>query len=125
MSRRVGVVCAGVLLLATGGCWLDGLRVPFLGPPRSQLVVDGARADVSARLQVALSEAGISVLTKYQGEEFRIAGKTKADKVFCFHLTKEGAEGQEKTRVVLQWDRSADEEFWRTVVLPLAKPAAE
>jgi len=115
----MGVVCAGVLLLAIG-CSPDLLRVPFLGPARPQLVVAGSVVEVSCRLQEALTDAGISVKSKLQGDDLRLAGQTKTGKVFCFHLRKEQTPGTPKTRIILQWDREPDEDFWRTIVQPLS-----
>ncbi len=128
MSRRVGAVCAGVLLVATVGCALNELRLPFGGPPSPHQVAAGRVEEVSTRLQAGLAEAGITVLTKFQGEELRMAGMTKGSKVFCLHLTREKPKGEEKegraekTRVRLQWDREADEELWPTILRSLAAP---
>jgi hypothetical protein len=120
MCRRVGVVCAAVSLVVLAGCSLPSLRAPFGGPRKQQIVVAGPVVEVSGRLQEALSEAGISVLTKFQGGDLRMAGMTKTGKVFCFHLYPAESEGKEKTRILLEWDRGGeDESLWRTVVQPL------
>lgn len=119
MSRFMGVGCI-IALLLVAGCSPDLLRVPFLGQARPQRIVTGSVVEVSCRLQEALSGAGISVLSKLQGDDLRLAGQTKTGKVFCFHLRKEQTPGAQKTRIILQWDREPDEDFWRTIVQPLA-----
>lgn len=122
MSRQVRMVCASVLLLVTAGCLSDSLRASFGCPPRQQMVVVGSVKVVASRLQDALTDAGIVVFRNQVGEDLRLAGMTKEKKVFCFHLSQEKGEGKEKTQITLQWDRQADEDLWRTVVLPLAQP---
>jgi hypothetical protein len=122
MSRLLGVVCAGVLLVSAG-CSADLLRVAFLGPGRPQLVVAGSVVDVACRLEGAMADAGISYMSKSVDGDLRLAGQSKTGKVFCFHLWKEPGPGADRTRITLQWDREADEDFWRTIVLPLAKTA--
>jgi hypothetical protein len=125
MSRRVGAVCAGLLLAAVAGCSFDSFLVPFGGPRLRHQVVAGPVGEVADRLEAALSEAGIPVLTKQHGRELRVAGMTKAGKVFCVHLSQENGEGEERTRITVQWDRDVDEEFWWKVVEPLALPTGE
>jgi hypothetical protein len=116
------MVCAGVLLFVTAGCFSDSLRASFGGPAKPHLVVVAPVNVVASRLQDALADAGIVVISKQQGDDLRLAGMTKEKKVFCFHLRREKAEGKEKTQILLQWDREADEDLWRTIVLPLVQP---
>jgi hypothetical protein len=125
MTRLVGVVCAGVLLLAAG-CLPDSFRLPFSAPPSSRFVVAGSVGQVEAHLQEALAAAGVGVVRQLEGDDLRLAGKTSRNIFFCIHLRPQSGPGEEKTRITVQWDRwdqNADEEFLRTVVQPLTTPA--
>ncbi len=72
------------------------------------------------RLKDAINGAGIMVQDKYVAEDFRLAGITKKDKGFCIHLRQDPRDTGAKTLVSIHWEKEADEEFWRTIVLPLA-----
>ena len=122
MSRYVGVVCAGFMLLGLVGCTADSFLFPFHGPPPQGVIVDGMVPVVSVKVQEALADAGVSVLTKQVGDDLRLAGMTKAGRVFCLHLKPLKVEDKEKTRISIKWDKETDETFWRTVVQPLAAP---
>jgi len=123
MARRLGIVCAGVLLVAVAGCTLDSFLVQGQGPSQ-KLVVAAPVNVVHECLQQMLADAGIAVRTNLVGEDHRTVGQTRTGKIFCFHLRPEKGEGAEKTRLTLVWDKEVDEEFWRTVVQALATPAA-
>jgi hypothetical protein len=116
------MVCFGVLLVAAG-CSPDSFLVPFAGTGGQQVMVEGSVDLVEARLQDALSDAGATALPKRKGQDLCLIGMTRSRKVFTLVLSREKAEGSDKTRVRVQWDREADEEFWRKVVQPLAAPA--
>jgi len=124
MSRQVVrvVVCAAVLLLTAAGCSLDAFRLSSPSPAGEQLVVAGTRSQVSSRIQEALADAGIPVLEKRQGSDVTFTGLTRARKVFTLilrHEKLEEGEKHEKTRILVKWDREADEEFWSLVVQAL------
>ncbi|HZY85250.1 MAG TPA: hypothetical protein VFE78_10500 [Gemmataceae bacterium] len=123
MSRCLGAATAGVLLLAVAGCSLDSFLTPFPGTPDPRQVVAAPLAQVAARLEEGLSEAGVPVLTKPVGREMRLAGMTKSGKVFCLHLYAEKVAGADRTLVRVKWDRGADDPFWQ-MVLELAATAA-
>jgi len=91
-------------------------------PGGDQLVVAGTRSQVSSRIQDALVDAGIPVFEKRQGSDVTLTGQTGSHKVFTLILRREKleeGEKHEKTRVLVKWDREADEEFWRLVVQAL------
>jgi hypothetical protein len=123
MSRRVGVVCAGVLILAAAGCLPDAFLATVGGPDPQQVVVAGTVPIVSVRVQEAVADAGLSVLSKLVGDDLRLAGMTKGGKVYCLHLRPIKVDGKDMTRIRIKWDKETDEEFWRTVVLPVAGQA--
>ncbi len=112
--RWCAVVCHDRLFIRLAACVLRH-------PRRQQLVVAGSVKVVASCLQDALTDAGIFVESRQVRGDRRLAGMTKEQKVFCFHLKPEKAEGKEKTQITLQWDREADEDLWRTIVLPLAQ----
>ena len=121
MSRHVGVVCAGALLVAAAGCLPDRSLVGPGGPVGGVQVVAGSVTVVSAQLQTGLSDAGISVLSKRQGGVVRLVGMTRSGKVFSILLRGDRVQGGDQTTVALKWDREPDEEFWQTVVGLLAE----
>ena len=121
MPRFLGVVVAGVLLLAVAGCSLT----PLLAPHPEQQVVADPIDRVATRIQDGLSEAGVPVLTKRVGQEVRLAGMTKSRKVFCLHLYAEKAGREDRTLVRVKWDRVADGPFWELVCKLAATPAAD
>jgi hypothetical protein len=122
MSRSLGLAGAGVLLLAVVGCSPGAFLAPFPGTSNRQQVVADKMERVSARLEEGLSDAGVSVLTKPVGPEMRLAGQTKAGKVFCLHLYAEKEGGADRTLVRVKWDREADEAFWQLVLSLVAVP---
>jgi hypothetical protein len=122
MSRGVGALCAGALLLAAG-CTLDSFLVPLgaAAQPRV-LVVNGGMEQTETLLFDALFAAHIQPWPPVtRGNERRIAAQSKAGHVFCIHLTRENG-SEDKTRVLVQWDRAADEELWQLVVKALTGP---
>jgi hypothetical protein len=122
MTHRMGVVCAGILLMAGAGCSSDSLMVAFTRAKPQKLNAEGSVVEVSYRIKDACADAGVALVTKLVGDDLRMAGVTKAGKVFCLHLRKDKAETGESTLIEMQWDREADEEFWRKVLLPMAAP---
>jgi hypothetical protein len=122
MARRLGMICAGVLLVAVAGCTLDSFLVPGSAGPAQKLVVAAPVKVVDKCLQQVLADAGIAVRTKLVGDDYRTVGQTRTGKIFCFHLKQEKGEGAEKTQLTLIWDKEVDEEFWRTIVQALATP---
>src|SRR6185437_2741544 len=75
MCRCLGKACAGVLILAVAGCTLDSFLLPGSVVYGPKLIVAGTVGEVSARLQDGLSDAGIMVVSKRVGDDFRIGGK--------------------------------------------------
>jgi hypothetical protein len=122
MARRLGMVCAGVLLVAVTGCALDSFLVPGPGPAQ-KLVVAAPVKVVDQCLQQVLADAGIAVRTNLVGDDYRTVGQTRTGKIFCFHLRREKGEGPEKTHVTLIWDKEVDEDFWHTIVQALGATA--
>jgi hypothetical protein len=120
MFRRVGAVCAGVLLCAVVGCTLDSFLVSVTGRDGRQQVVAGSVDDVSAHLQAALGRTGILVNINHQGSDVRIAGKTRSGKSFALVLKEQNAGGTRQTAVGIEWQGEADEAFWGTIVEVLA-----
>jgi len=121
MSRLVWIVGVAAALMAAG-C----LTGSFLG--RSQGVVSGPRVvagsvnAVSQAIQQGLCEVGIAAVEKRDHEDVLLVGVTGTGKVFCVRLRAQKAQESARTAVSIQWDREADETFWRTVVelLPAA-----
>ncbi|MHB1421978.1 MAG: hypothetical protein ACYC3I_02040 [Gemmataceae bacterium] len=125
MRRCLGKACAGVLLLATIGCFDSFLarQVVVYGP---KVVVPGTVAEVSAKLKDGLGNACI-LRTNRVGSDYRIVSQWKSGTVFCLHLSpkKEKNADSKKTEVRMQWDRGGDKELWQLVQTILDAPAAE
>ena len=120
MARRLGVVCAGILLFTGAGCSSDSFMLAFTRASPQQLVVAGSVVEVSSRIKDVFRSRRLPLVTKLQGDDLRMAGVTKAGKVFCLHLRQDKGEAGERTKILVQWDREADEEVWKKVLQPLA-----
>lgn len=123
MCRCLGKVCAGVLLLAVAGCTLDSFLLPGSVVYGPKLIVAGTVGEVSAKLQDGLSDAGIMLVSKRVGDDFRIGGTVpKTRTAFCLHLSEKKIGGSIKTLIRMQWDRGGDEELWQRVQAILTTP---
>ena len=120
MTRQMGVVCAAALLLAATGCSLGSFLVSATGSDGKPQVVAGSVDEVSARLQAALGHVGVAVAADRQGEDVRLAGVTSTGKKFALLLKRQKTENVERTAIVIQWEKEADEAFWLAVVDLLA-----
>jgi hypothetical protein len=116
MSRCLGIATVGGLVLALTGCTLDSFLVP--NPPLHpyRQVVPGKVDEVADRIQEGLIPHGVSLMTKKEGNERRLAGRTKSGEIFCLHLYGQQAGGVNNTLISCQWNRSPDEAFWKVVV---------
>lgn len=122
MCRCLAGMCAGVLLLAASGCTLDSFLLPqsvVYGPKQ---IVPASVADVSAKLQNGLSEAGMMLGVKRVDYGYRIVSVWKNHLSFCLHLSEKKVEGRMQTLVRMQWDRGGDEELWQ-LILKILGPA--
>jgi hypothetical protein len=124
MSRQVGMVCAGALLIATAGCSLDSFLVSFTGRDGKQHVVAGSADQVALNLQAALGKAGVAVTATRDGEDIRLAGTTRSGSKFYLRLKRQKTYAGENTAVAIEWEREADDSFWLTVVQILTAPPA-
>lgn len=123
MCRCLGKVWAGVLILAVAGCTLDSFLLPGSVVYGPKLIVAGTVGEVSATLQDGLSDAGIIVVSKRVGDDFRIAGKVpKTSTAFCLHLSEKKIGGSVKTLLRMQWDRGGDDELWQRIQAILTTP---
>jgi hypothetical protein len=120
MSRLLRRESAGVLVLVVAGCTFDSFLTPLTGSLIQKQAVSCSLAQVSAKLEEGLSEAGIAVLAKQLGSEIRLAGRTKSGKVFCLYLYGQKVAGADKTLVHIKWGQEADEPFWQMVLGLLA-----
>ena len=122
MRRCLSGASVGVLLLAVGGCLSDSFLMPQFVVAGPKTTVSGSLFDVSSRLNVGLSDAGISLRTNRVGSDWRMVGASKSGTVFCLHLSPAPKSGGKKTLVRMQWDRGGDEELWQLVVKILTSP---
>jgi hypothetical protein len=124
MSRCLGMVCAGALLLAGAGCPPHS----FLGFPGAAVykqVVPGSVGQAAATLEAGLTDAGIQVVRKRLDGEMRLAGQAKSGKVFCLDLKREKTESGAATAVTVRWGWDPDEQLWQLVVAILTAPVPE
>jgi hypothetical protein len=122
MSRAVGGVCAVALVFAAAGCSSLSFLLSGTGPGGKQQVVAGSVDQVSANLQATLGRAGIAVSATPEGQDVRLAGKTRSGKKFALLLKRQQTEAGEKTVVAIDWEKDADEEFWLALVELLLSP---
>jgi hypothetical protein len=123
MAGRIGLACAGALLLTVAGC------IPFLrdltAAPRQSYAVAAPQSMVVGMIETGLGEAGVNVLTKRVDGVMRMAGQTKSGKVFCLYVKPDQGESGQQTLVTIRWDHDADEAFWKSVVAILKAAEAE
>jgi hypothetical protein len=126
MSRPLGAVCAGALLLAAAGC----SSLALLSAPRpagKKQVIACSMDQVSAHLQATLGRAGITVKATPEGQGMRLDGETKSGQKFVLRLKRQPTNQGERTRIALDWETEADEQFWLMVLemlAPLAPPGS-
>lgn len=123
MRRCLGIGCAGVLLLAAAGCTMDKFLVWQVMSYGPKTVVPGTVAEVAAKLQDGLSDAGLLLQPKRMESEYRIASRWKSDMVFCLYLTPKKDAGGKKTQVRIKWDSGGDEELWHLILKILHAPS--
>jgi hypothetical protein len=121
MSRHIGIVYVGALLIVAAGCSLDSFSLWPISPRDHKQIVAGSVDQVSAKLQEGLSEAGIVVLVKHKNEERRLFCQTKSGTRYCLMLNEEKTKGSDST-IVTMWDKAVDEPSWRLVVKILTAP---
>ncbi len=125
MRRCLARACAGVLLLAAAGCTMDKFLVWQVMNYGPKAVVPGTVAEVSAKLEDGLGDAGLLLRKKRMGSEYRIASQWKSSTVFCLYLTQLKASDGNKTLVRIKWDGEGDEELWHLILKILHTPSAE
>jgi hypothetical protein len=113
--------CAGgiILLLLTGcaGQQIAGFGL-FQGGNGSEYMVSGSTQEVALTLQASLRRLGLSAEMTQQGEDIRIASKTRNGDKFALVLKRvTGQPGEtSRTRVRIEWESGPDEQT-RTHVL--------
>lgn len=122
---RPGIVCAGLLLLASVGCVNEAFLAPFTNTGKYTQVVDATPGVASAVLQEGFGGVGITMFVKRHGEEIRLAGQTKANDVFCVYVRPGREATSTKSMVTIKWDGQPDEPLWKSVVEWLATCAPE
>jgi hypothetical protein len=122
---RLGMICAGLVLLAAVGCFNDSFLAHPFSAGRYRQVVDGKPGPVSAALEAGFSGVGVTMFVKRQGEEVRLAGQTKSGQVFCVYV-RPGKSGASATSVVtVKWDGQPDEPLWLSIQGWLATSSPE
>jgi hypothetical protein len=125
MSHGTGVWCVGALVVASG-CAPGSFLGSGGGSGGPRCVVAGPVGVVSADLREVLGDLGVAVLEKREDDEVILVGTTGLGKLFSLRLRPEKAKSGAQSAVTSNWEREADESFWRTVVQRLteARPAA-
>ena len=107
MATIRGIVCAtGLGLLCLAGCESTQLTGFFAlkGDASGQDRFVAASLDsVAQSAQVALSNMGMTAVVNRQGETVRIASKTARGALFTLVLSRETANGVERTRARIEW----------------------
>jgi hypothetical protein len=116
--RRLGPACVAALLLLAG-C----LPHSFLRNHPNQEFPE--HYQTAARvLQVGLGEAGVNTQKKVVGNEIRLIGKTKSEKVFVLYVEPAPTKATDlpRARVTLYWDNGEDPSFWPLVLSVFQRP---
>jgi hypothetical protein len=123
----MGMVYAASLLIVVSGCSASSFFLSYISSGGKSQVVSGSVDDVSAHLQAALNNVGITVAATPDGDDLRLAGVTKSGKRFVLLLKRQKTSSGENTAISIDWEKDADEEFWLSVVEIVAKrrPAAQ
>src|SRR5262249_37345115 len=122
VSRHLGILGAGLLLVAASGCADGSFLVSWPGPGPKQQIVAGSVDQVSARLRAVLGNVGVAVTANPEGDNVRLSGTTKAGKKFSLLLKQQYVGGGQRTAIVVEWEKDPDEEFWLSVVQWMAPP---
>jgi hypothetical protein len=111
-----------MMLAAAMGCTTDSFLVAWPGQGGKQQVVSGSVDQVSAKLRAALGNMGVNVTADQEGTNVRLTGATKSGKKFSLLLKQQYVGGGQRTAIVVDWEKDADEEFWLAVVQLMAPP---
>jgi hypothetical protein len=122
MLRCLGTVVAGAIVCTAVGCW-GGSFHSMNSSPTCERVVRGSVPAVSATLEAELADAGAVLLEKRQKEVTSLVG-TYSGKLFILSLRPVKDKGSDRTAVVFNWGREADERFSKTVERVLAAMAS-
>jgi hypothetical protein len=124
MSRRLGIVCAAVSLLAAVGCSTGWFFLSWPGSGGQRQVVAGSVSEVAEQLRVSLGKANVIVaVNTIDDGTIRLNGETKSGHRFALVLKQVRTSAGEKTHISVEWEKDADEVFWAGVLDLLVKPA--
>jgi hypothetical protein len=118
MARRGGTVCAGVCALLLAGCvgedFWQHLRADSRGSHEERCIVPGGLSSVSLTVQQKLSDRGLLVRARRDGEAVRIESST-GGKRFVLRLSALEGDKLAETLVRVQWEGEADGAFWQAL----------
>jgi hypothetical protein len=125
MSRSLGIVCAGALVLATAGCTLDSLFLSFTGSNRKEQEVTVSVDQVSASLHATLASRfpGLKIEDSRQGEELHLKGMTNTGKKFEFIVLRRRSQFGDRTVVAFEGDKEAEALLWFVAINGVVNPA--
>jgi hypothetical protein len=118
MSRTLGILCAGALLMAAAGCTLDSLFVSITGSGnRKEETVAMSVSQVSASIRASLGgKFGLLVDESRDGEEVWLKGQTKNGKKFAFILQRQKSDSGERTIIAFEGEKEAQELLWQAII---------
>src|SRR5436309_2165570 len=125
MSRSLGVVCAGALVLATAGCTLDSLFLSWIGSSnRKEQAVTVSVDQVSASLHATLGNRfpEIKIEDSRNGEELHIKGVTRTGKKFEFIVQRQKSDFGDRTVVAFEGDKEAEGLLWLAAISAIVNP---
>ena len=124
MFKKCGLVCAALscLFLAVG-CSLDTFSLAAFGTSKGDgPVVAGSLDAVTATSQKAISDMGLFVSVRRDGESAKLTSTTAGGKRFTLVLKSRKTDHGDETQVSIQWEKEADQAFWLQLAAAVAAP---
>jgi hypothetical protein len=124
MSRTLGILCAGALVLATAGCTLDSFFLSLTGSAsRKEQTVALSVDQVKASLRTTLGNSGIVMVSESRdGEAVYLKGKTPNGKEFKFVLQRQKSDNADRTLVAFEGDKEAETLLWGAAIMSIMQP---
>ncbi len=125
MYGRMGIVCAGALLLAATGCAALrlGNTTVEVGVKVNEQVVNDKLENVAMRIEKEMRRLGLEVALSAEGETVRLTSTTKSGQKFVVLVSRAKGPQGDQTRVHVDWDQAPDKDLWLQLLLVAGQAA--